>query len=116
VDTGRELVIADWKTARSRWGQEQVEDASEQLLLYSELAADFAPGKPVSIEFVILTKTKDVAVDRHLLLVDRAQVSRTKKVVENVWRAVQSGNFYPAPSPMNCPTCPYREPCRSWSG
>ena len=114
VDTGSELVVSDWKTARSRWSQEQAEDAAEQLILYSELAKDFAPGKPVMLEFVILTKTKEAAVDRHLLAVDPAQVVRTKRVVENVWRAIDSGCFYPAPSAMNCSSCPYRKPCRAW--
>ena len=45
-----------------------------------------------------------------------AQVVRTKKVVENVWRAIKSKCFYPAPSPMSCPSCPYRTQCREWSG
>ena len=72
VDVGSELVISDWKTARSRWSREQAEDASEQLLLYAELAKDFAPDKPVRLEFVILTKSKDVAVDRHSLPADPA--------------------------------------------
>ena len=116
VDTGSELVVSDWKTARSRWSQAQAEDAAEQLILYSELAKDFAPDKPVMLEFVILTKTKEAAVDRHLMPVDPAQVTRTKRVVENVWRAIEAGSFYPAPSAMNCPGCPYREQCRTWNG
>lgn len=116
VDDGDALVISDWKTARSRWSREQAEDASAQLLLYTELAKDFAPGKPLVVEFVILTKTKEVDVDRHILPVDPAQVRRTKRVVERVWRAIESGNFYPAPSAMNCPGCPYRDPCRAWTG
>lgn len=116
VDTGTELHVSDWKTARSRWSREQAEDASEQLLLYSELAKDFAPGKPLMLEFVILTKTKEVAVDRHLLPVDPGQVARTKRIVENVWRAIQQESFYPAPSAMNCPGCPYRQQCRDWGG
>jgi putative RecB family exonuclease len=114
VDAGCELVISDWKTARSRWSLEQAEDASEQLLLYSELAKDFAPDKPLMLEFVILTKTKEVVVDRHLMPVDPVQVTRTKRLVENVWRAIEAEHFYPAPSPMNCPSCPYRAECRSW--
>ena len=114
VDVGDALVISDWKTARSRWSQEQAEDASEQLLLYAELAKDFAPGKPVMLEFVILVKSKDVVIDRHLMPVNPVQITRTKRVVENVWRAIDSGCFYPAPSAMNCPGCPYREPCRAW--
>ena len=98
VDTGSELVVSDWKTARSRWSREQAEDAAEQLILYSELAKDFAPGKPVKLEFIILTKAKEPIVDRHLMPVDPAQATRTKRVVERVWRAIESGNFYPAPT------------------
>jgi putative RecB family exonuclease len=116
VDAGSELIVSDWKTSRSRWSQEQAEDAAEQLILYSELAKDFAPGKPVQLEFVILTKTKEAAVDRHLLPVDPDQVARTKRIVENVWRAIEAGCFYPAPSAMSCPSCPYRTQCREWSG
>jgi len=116
VDTGSELVIHDWKTARSRWSQEQAEDASEQLLLYSELAKDFAPGKPVRMEFVILTKTKDVIVDRHSLPVEPARANRPKRVVERIWRAIETGCFYPSPSAMNCPGCAFRDACRNWTG
>ena len=116
VDAGDALVISDWKTSRSRWSHEQAEDAAEQLLLYSELAKDFAPGKPVMLEFVVLTKTKEVAVDRLRLPVDPRQLDRTKRVVEHVWRAIDAGHFYPAPSAMNCPGCPYRAQCQVWDG
>jgi len=116
VDTDEALVISDWKTARSRWSADQAEEASEQLLLYAELARDLAPGKPVRLEFVILTKTKDIAVDRHTLWADPQNAHRTKRVVEHVWRAIEAGNFYPAPSAMNCPGCAFREPCRKWLG
>ena len=30
--------------------------------------------------------------------VDPVQVARTKRVVEKVWRAIESGSFDPAPS------------------
>lgn len=114
TDTGSELVISDWKTARTRWTHDQAEDASEQLLLYSELTKDFAPGKPARLEFVILTKTKDVVVDRHALSVDPARIARVKRVMEQVWRAIEAECFYPAPSAMNCLSCPYRQACRDW--
>ena len=116
IETDTELVISDWKTSRSRWSAEQAEDATEQLLLYAELAQDFAPGKRVRLEFVVLTKTKEVAVDQFLSAVDSLRVKRTKQVVERVWRAIEAGHFYPAPSPMNCAGCPYRQPCRAWCG
>jgi len=36
--------------------------------------------------------------------------------VERVWRAIESGVFYPAPSTMNCASCGYRAACRAWMG
>jgi putative RecB family exonuclease len=116
VETPEELVISDWKTSRAKWSDGQVEDAMEQLLLYSELASDFAPGKRVRLEFVVLTKTKQVALDHHSTVADPNRLARTKRVVERVWRSIEAEHFYPVPSPMNCGSCPYREPCRKWPG
>jgi putative RecB family exonuclease len=115
-ETAEELVISDWKTSRSRWSEDQVLDAAEQLLLYSELVKDFAPGKQIRIEFVVLTKTKDISIERHWFAVMPAQVERTKRIISRVWQAIAAGHFYPAPSPMNCGGCPFREPCRQWQG
>jgi hypothetical protein len=44
------------------------------------------------------------------------RVARTKRIVERVWKAIAAGSFYPTPSPMQCPSCPFREPCRGWTG
>ena len=103
VDTGSELVVSDWKTARSRWSQEQAEDAAEQLILYSELGQGLRPWQAGDAGIRHPDEAKESAVDRHLMPVDPAQVHRTKRVVENVWRAIEAGSFYPAPSAMNCP-------------
>jgi putative RecB family exonuclease len=116
VETPEELIVRDWKTSRSRWSAEQVEEASEQLLLYGELARDLVPGKPVRIEFVVFTKTKEVAIEQHALLPTQARVDRTKRVMQRVWRAIQAKHFYPAPAPLACGGCPFREPCRKWPG
>jgi putative RecB family exonuclease len=111
-----ELVVLDWKTARAKWSAEQADEAAEQLLLYGELARDLAPGKRLRIEFAVLTKTKEAAIDRHSCLPNPRRTERTKRVVERVWRAIAAGNFYPAPSPMNCAGCPFRAPCTAWNG
>ena len=110
------LVISDWKTSRSRYSADQVEDSGEQLLLYSELARSFAPGKRLRLEFAVLTKTKDVALDRHILPADPLRIARTKRVVERVFRSIEAGHFYPVPSPMNCGGCAHRDACRKWPG
>ena len=110
------LVVTDFKTSRSRWNEDKVDESAEQLLLYSELARELAPGKELRLEFLVIAKTKNVAIDRHEVEYDPQRVERTKRVVERVWRAIEAGHFYPAPSLLNCSGCPYREPCRTWRG
>jgi CRISPR/Cas system-associated exonuclease Cas4 (RecB family) len=116
VEADEALVVTDFKTTRSPWKREQAEDQSEQLLLYSELARQLAPEKTVRLEFAVITKSKIPIAARHPVQLNRQRLDRTKLVVARVWRAIETGNFYPAPSPLNCPTCPYRKPCRAWKG
>jgi putative RecB family exonuclease len=110
------LVITDIKTSRGKWSQEQVEDSGEQLLLYSHLASEIAPGKKVVTRFLVLTKTKEPVIEEHVRDVEPAAVKRTLAGVERVWRAIESGVFYPAPSTINCSSCGYRAACRAWAG
>lgn len=116
LETPTELIVSDWKTSRAKYTQDQVEESAAQLLLYGELARDFAPQKRLSLQFGVLTKTKEVSIDTHSFSFDRSQLDRTKRVIERVWQAIQADHFFPAPSPMNCPGCPYRDPCRHWPG
>ena len=109
-----QLVITDVKTARSRWSAEQVEDSGEQLMLYAHLASEISPGKRLKTKFLIITKTKEPVVEEHVREVNPAAVKRTLAGVERVWRAISAGNFYPAPSVMNCASCGYRAACRAW--
>jgi putative RecB family exonuclease len=110
------LVITDIKTSRGKWSQEQVEDSGEQLLLYSHLASEISPGKKIVTRFLVLTKTKEPVVEEHVRKVEPAAVKRTLAGAERVWRAIESGVFYPAPSAMNCSGCGYRAACRAWAG
>jgi putative RecB family exonuclease len=110
------LVITDIKTSRGKWSQEQVEDSGEQLLLYSHLASEIAPGKRITTRFLVLTKTKEPVIEEHVREANPAAVKRTLAGVEGVWRAISQGTFYPAPSTMNCSSCGYRAACRAWAG
>jgi putative RecB family exonuclease len=116
VDTGETLVITDFKTSRSRWNRDHVEDAAEQLILYASLVQDLAPGKDIGLEFMVVTKAKEPVVEQHSLRFDPQRAERTRHVVERVWSAIEAGCFYPAPSPMSCGGCPFRDPCRRWCG
>jgi putative RecB family exonuclease len=110
------LVVTDIKTSRGKWSQEQVEDSGEQLLLYSHLASEISPGKKIMTRFLVLTKTKEPVIEEHVREVEPAAVKRTLAGVERVWRAIESGVFYPAPSVMSCSSCGYRAACRAWMG
>jgi len=110
------LVITDVKTSRGKWGQEQVEDSGEQLVLYSHLASEISPGQKIATRFLVLTKTKEPVIEEHVREVEPAAVKRTLAGVERVWRAIESGVFYPAPSTVSCASCGYRAACRAWAG
>jgi putative RecB family exonuclease len=114
VDIGEALVLTDLKTARSRWNGEQVNDSAGQLLLYHELAKPIAEGRPIRLQFAVLTKTKAPEALVYAVEPDPQQIDRTKRIVERVWEAIESRLFYPCPSPMQCPTCPFRDACREW--
>lgn len=116
VETHDELIVTDLKTARTPWSQEQVANSAGQLLLYSELVRPLAPRKKLRLQFAVITKATEPSVALHAVAADPQQLDRTKRIVERVWKAIESGTFYPAPSPMQCPTCPFREPCRAWCG
>jgi len=116
IETDDELIIRDFKTSRNRWSEGQAENQAEQLLLYSELARELAPGKSLRLEFAVFSKTKEPTIERHSVLHDPQRITRTKLVIERVWQAIESGHYYPAPSAMNCPGCPFQKPCRSWTG
>jgi putative RecB family exonuclease len=85
-------------------------------LLYHELAKPIADGRPIRLEFVVITKTKTPEVCRHEVQADPQQIDRVKRIVERVWEAIESRIFYPSPSAMQCPGCPFREACRVWTG
>lgn len=116
VETEEAVTITDFKSARSAWSQEHVEDAAGQLLLYHELAKPLAGGKPIRLQFMVLTKTKLPEIALRPVEPDPEQIERTKRIVERIWRAIDQGHVYPVPSPLNCSTCPYRAPCRAWTG
>ena len=114
---GDSLLITDFKTSRSSWNAENVRQAAPQQLLYTELVQPLAAAfgdRPIRVEWIVLSKTKQPKVERHQLTPDSAQIKRTKQIVRRVWQAIVAGHFYPSPSAMNCSSCPYRTACDQW--
>lgn len=115
IQTDEELIVTDFKTSRSSWSQDQVQSSAGQLLLYHEAVQPLADGRPVGLQFAVLTKTKVPSLVLHEVPADAQKIDRAKGVVQRVWNAIQAGHFYPNPSILNCSTCPYRKPCEQWS-
>ena len=62
------------------------------------------------------TVAEATRIELHDVTASRQRTASTKRIVESVWKGIMAGLFYPAPSPITCPTCPFHEPCRAWSG
>ena len=116
LETADAVIVQDFKTSRSAWTEHQAEDQAEQLLLYADLARRLVPGKQLRLQFAVITKAKAPKVQLLEAAFDENRLARTKRVFESVWSAIQSGIFYPAPSPMQCPGCGYRNQCAAWQG
>jgi hypothetical protein len=96
------------------------------LALEDDLVRDVLPGgqirvpDPVGVSGVELVGLWRPAgglvepiVEEHVREIEPGSLTRTLAGVERVWRAVQSGVFYPAPSLLNCSGCGYRAACRA---
>jgi CRISPR/Cas system-associated exonuclease Cas4 (RecB family) len=114
VETDDTLTVIDFKTSRSSWSLDQAIDSSEQLLLYCDLARRMVPGKTLRLKFAVLTKTKEPVIQQIDLPFHQEQLDRTKHAVSAIWAAIETGNFYPNPTPMQCPGCSYRSQCAAW--
>lgn len=116
IDGGSEIVVRDFKTSRSKWSADQLESEADQLLLYHEAVRDLADGRPIRLEFVVLTKTKSPSIDVHRVEPDLERIRWQHEAMRAVWRGIQAGVFFPSPSTMACSTCSYRSACRKWHG
>jgi CRISPR/Cas system-associated exonuclease Cas4 (RecB family) len=107
------LHVIDWKTSRSRWTDQKAAESSDQLVLYGVTAASMSRSLhlPVKLHFGIIIKAKTPLVQILPVPTDSGRVTAMKTSVQGVWEAIQGGNFYPSPSPMNCCTCPFKSRC-----
>jgi hypothetical protein len=116
AESGEEIILREWRVSRTSLTQEQITDAWHPLALAADSLPQFTSGREVRLELIVLTKTKDLAIERHSQLLSQGLVERGRRIVERVGQAVKAGLFYPAPSPINCSTCPFRDACRAWPG
>lgn len=106
--------IAELKTAARPYSDADVQ-TTLQATCYAH-AIEHALGKPASVEFVVLVKTKTPRVQRLTTSRTDEDFGRLGDLVRTIDRIVDAGAYYPVESPMNCSSCQYRAPCKSWRG
>ena len=118
TQTDGSLHVVDFKTSRSRWTDQKAQESADQLVLYGATVGTMSESLvlPVKLHFAIITKAKKPVVQLLPVATNPDRVAAMKENVLAVWEAIQSGNFYPNPSPMNYTGCPYRSRCPVFGG
>ena len=115
---GGAIHLVDFKTSRSRWNPTKVAEAADQLRLYELLTGEISGDTPVELHFAVLTKAKTPAFDVLNVPPGDSNVAALQHITDGfrqVYQAMQSGNFYPVPHPMNCTSCAFKSRCPAWS-
>lgn len=110
------LTVTDFKTARSIPTEDAPEEQADQLLLYSQGCQPMAESLDarIRLRFVYIGKTKEPKVEALEVPADADRITRSKRIIRQVFEAMQTGITYPSPSPMNCTGCPFRRRCERW--
>jgi CRISPR/Cas system-associated exonuclease Cas4 (RecB family) len=118
TQTDGALHVIDFKTSRSRWTDAKAEESGEQLQLYAITVARMSQhlGVPVKLHFAIVTKAKTPVIQLIPVATDTGRAAAITENVRQVWEAIQTGNFYPSPSPLNCTTCQFKSRCPVFGG
>lgn len=106
------LTVHEFKTSGRAYSESEVV-TSLQPTCYVQ-AVHECLGQMPNVEYTILVKTRNPKVQRLQTSRYTEDCGRLGDLVQTIQRAVDLGIFYPIESPMNCSTCPYRQPCRGW--
>ncbi len=112
TEDNEELTVREFKTSGRAYSELEVE-TSLQATCYANAVQDAIGLIPI-IEYTVLVKTKTPRIQRLTTVRNDQDRARLGDIVENVERAVDAEIFYPVESPLNCSSCPYRQPCREW--
>jgi|LSQX01.2.fsa_nt_gb putative RecB family exonuclease len=106
------LTITEIKTSGRAYGNFEVESSLQPTSYVNAVWETF--GEQAEVEYAILVKTKTPKLQRLTTVRNEDDFGRLGDTVQAVERAIDAKAFYPNETPLNCSTCPYREPCREW--
>lgn len=119
------LIVADLVTAQGENFTIRELKTSGRAYSGSEIAFSLQPtcyvnalheatGRLADVEFTVLVKTKTPKLQRLCTNRSTDDLARLGDIVQNIERSIAANVFYPVENPLNCSTCPYRQPCREW--
>jgi len=112
TEDNEELTVREFKTSGRSYSEMEVE-TSLQPTAYVNAVKEIL-GQHATVQYTVLVKTKTPKVQRLTTVRTDEDLSRLGDLVESIERATHAGVFYPVETPLNCSTCPYRQPCREW--
>ena len=106
------LILRDYKTARSRWNADKVEEAAPQLRLYAALLDRELESwrRIVGLEFVVITKAARPVVVTHSVEQRPESVQACIDRIGAVWEGIRK-SVYPTRPGWPCKSCPYASRC-----
>lgn len=110
VDDG--LKVHEFKTSGRAYSEMEADTSLQPTCYVNAVQETF--GESARVEYIVLVKTKTPKVQRLEAVRHEEDLSRLGDIVQTIERAVQAGVFYPVESPLNCSSCPHRQPCREW--
>jgi len=108
------LIVDEFKTS-SRKSSQMESDLALQATCYAWAVHERFRIIP-SVRYTTLVKTQKPQIHRQITQREANDFGRLGDLVENVARAVDAQVFYPHENALNCATCPFRQPCREWTG
>ena len=108
------LVVTEFKTTGRRFSDAQL-DSALQATAYVHAAYE-KYDEIAAVNYVVLVRTKTPQIQRLETVRSESDLFRFGDLVQSVQRAIEAEAFHPIENAMNCSSCPFRLPCRDWSG
>jgi len=111
-DGNGNMVIADLKTAKRRYAQNQVENHLQATLYaYALRRLGYSTdGRDTLIRFDVLLKTKQPDLESYYAVKAAGDEAWALAQVRRVLRVIEAGAYFPIRS-WRCPDCPFRRRC-----
>lgn len=106
------LVLRDYKTSRTRWNADKVEEAAPQLRLYATIMNQQLHGWRTidALEFVTVTKAAKPIVTLHSVELRRESLQACIDQIGAVWEGIRKSVFPTRPG-WPCKSCPFTSRC-----